>query len=44
MYLSAGGVAWNAVSDRATKENFAPVDGQAILETGGLDAAAGRTT
>ena len=31
-YLAAGGNAWNAVSDRATKENLTPVDDQAILE------------
>jgi hypothetical protein len=32
-YLAAGGSSWNSVSDRATKENFSPADGQAILET-----------
>ena len=31
-YLSAGGNSWNQVSDRATKENLSPADGQAILE------------
>jgi hypothetical protein len=31
-YLSPGGSSWNSVSDRATKENFSQVDGQAILE------------
>jgi hypothetical protein len=31
MYLSSGGSSWNAVSDRARKENFAPVDTQALL-------------
>jgi len=32
VYVVAGGNAWIGVSDRATKENFTPVDGQAILE------------
>jgi hypothetical protein len=32
-YLAAGGTSWNVISDRATKEHFAPVDGRAILET-----------
>jgi hypothetical protein len=32
MYLSAGGSAWNAVSDRARKGNLAPVDTQLLLE------------
>jgi hypothetical protein len=32
-YLPAGGSSWNSISDRATKENFSPADGQAILET-----------
>ncbi len=32
MYLAAGGSAWNAVSDQARKENFAPVDTQLVLE------------
>jgi hypothetical protein len=32
-YLAAGGNSWNSVSDRATKENFSPADGEAILET-----------
>jgi hypothetical protein len=32
VYVAAGGNSWLAVSDRATKENFTPVDGQAILE------------
>jgi hypothetical protein len=31
MYLSSGGSSWNAVSDQARKENFAPVDTQALL-------------
>jgi alkylation response protein AidB-like acyl-CoA dehydrogenase len=31
-YLPAGGSSWNAISDRATKENFTPVDGPAVLE------------
>nr|MBC8254036.1 tail fiber domain-containing protein [Ardenticatenia bacterium] len=31
MYLSAGGSAWNAVSDRERKENFGPVDAQELL-------------
>ena len=30
-YLSAGGSSWNTVSDRARKENFRPVDAQALL-------------
>jgi trimeric autotransporter adhesin len=29
--LSAGGSTWNAVSDRSSKEHFAPVDGEDIL-------------
>jgi trimeric autotransporter adhesin len=29
--LSAGGSTWNAVSDRARKENFASVDGEEVL-------------
>jgi hypothetical protein len=29
--MSAGGSTWNAVSDRARKENFATVDGEDIL-------------
>jgi hypothetical protein len=32
-YLAAGGTSWQVISDRATKENFSPADGQAILET-----------
>jgi hypothetical protein len=32
MYLAAGGSSWNAVSDRARKENFEPIDKQALLE------------
>ena len=32
VYVAAGGNGWNGVSDRATKESFAPADGQAILE------------
>jgi len=32
VYVAAGGNSWNSISDRATKENFTPVDGQAILE------------
>ncbi len=32
MYLSSGGSSWNAVSNRALKENFAPVDTLALLE------------
>lgn len=32
MYLAAGGSAWNAVSDRARKENLEPVDTQALLD------------
>jgi hypothetical protein len=32
VYVAAGGSSWNAFSDRATKENFTPVDGQTILE------------
>jgi trimeric autotransporter adhesin len=31
MALAAGGSTWNAVSDRARKENFASVDGEGIL-------------
>ncbi|MBU0492023.1 MAG: tail fiber domain-containing protein [Chloroflexi bacterium] len=31
MYLATGGSAWNAVSDRARKENLAPVDEPALL-------------
>jgi hypothetical protein len=31
MYLSAGGSAWNGVSDQARKENFALVDTQSLL-------------
>ena len=31
-YLSAGGSSWNSVSDSMTKENFRPVDKQALLE------------
>jgi hypothetical protein len=30
--LAAGGTSWLAVSDRAVKENFVPIDGQDILE------------
>jgi hypothetical protein len=33
VYVAAGGSSWNSISDRATKENFSPADGQAILET-----------
>jgi hypothetical protein len=33
VYVAAGGNSWNGVSDRATKENFIPADGQAILDT-----------
>ncbi|MEM7342625.1 MAG: tail fiber domain-containing protein [Chloroflexota bacterium] len=29
--LAAGGGSWSSISDRAAKENFVPVDGQAIL-------------
>jgi hypothetical protein len=32
VYVSAGGNSWNGISDRATKENLFPADGQAILE------------
>jgi hypothetical protein len=32
VYVAAGGNSWNSISDRATKENFSPVDGGAILE------------
>ena len=32
MFLSGGGSAWNAVSHRALKENFAPVDTRRLLE------------
>ena len=32
-YLPAGGSSWNSISDRTTKENFSPADGQGILET-----------
>jgi hypothetical protein len=32
VYVAAGGNAWNAISDRATKENFAHVDTRGILE------------
>jgi len=32
VYVAAGGSSWNSISDRATKENFSPVDGQSILE------------
>ncbi|MBN1887316.1 MAG: tail fiber domain-containing protein [Thermoflexales bacterium] len=32
MYLAAGGSSWNAVSDRERKENFKPIDKQALLE------------
>jgi hypothetical protein len=31
VYVSAGGGSWSSVSDRARKENFAPVDTQALL-------------
>ncbi len=31
-YLPAGGNSWNSISDRGTKENFTPVDKQALLE------------
>ncbi|MBC7226200.1 MAG: tail fiber domain-containing protein [Thermoflexales bacterium] len=31
-YLAAGGSSWNAVSNRALKENFAPVDTRQLLE------------
>jgi len=31
VFLTAGGSAWNVVSDRARKEAFAPVDGEALL-------------
>ncbi|MCL6542704.1 MAG: tail fiber domain-containing protein [Roseiflexus sp.] len=31
MFLSGGGSAWNAVSNRALKENFAPVDTRRLL-------------
>ncbi len=30
--LPSGGNAWSSVSDRAAKENFAPVDGREVLE------------
>ncbi len=30
--LAAGGSAWNVISDRAKKENFAPVDNKEVLE------------
>jgi hypothetical protein len=33
VFVSPGGNSWNSISDRATKENFSPVDGQSILET-----------
>jgi hypothetical protein len=33
VYVSPGGTSWNSISDRATKENFSPVDSQALLET-----------
>jgi hypothetical protein len=33
VYVAAGGNSWNGVSDRATKENFRPVNGQALLDT-----------
>ncbi|HNS50856.1 MAG TPA: tail fiber domain-containing protein [Anaerolineae bacterium] len=32
-YLAAGGSSWNSISDRSTKENFAPADTRTILET-----------
>jgi hypothetical protein len=32
VYVAAGGSSWNVISDRATKENFTPVDGLAVLE------------
>ncbi len=32
VYVSAGGGAWNSVSDRAAKENLQSVDIQAVLE------------
>jgi hypothetical protein len=32
VYVAAGGNSWNSISDRATKENFSLVDGQAVLE------------
>jgi len=33
VYISPGGNSWNGISDRAVKENFIPVDAQALLET-----------
>ena len=33
VYVAEGGNSWNGVSDRASKENLTPADGQAILET-----------
>ena len=32
VYVASGGNSWNAVSNRALKENFEPVDTQALLE------------
>ena len=32
VYVAAGGNSWNGISNRATKENFSPADGRAILE------------
>ena len=32
VYVAANGGAWNSVSDRNAKENFAAVDGQALLD------------
>ncbi len=32
LYLAAGGGSWNSLSDRSRKENFQPVDAQALLE------------
>ncbi|MFC1476025.1 tail fiber domain-containing protein [Candidatus Zixiibacteriota bacterium] len=32
VYIDAGGNSWNSISDRATKENFTPIDGQTILD------------
>jgi len=33
VYVAAGGTSWNAISDRAIKEDFRPVDRRAILDT-----------
>ena len=32
VYVASGGNSWNSISDRATKENLIPVNGQTILE------------